>query len=152
MNFAKERLCERTRTGRSWNDAGGSVSVVKMIRVLVLLAALVPISTSGAETKAAEEIEHLIAHLGSSGCQFNRNGSWHTSERAVSHLRRKYEYLIKKNLVPSAEAFIERAAAQSSASGKPYLVKCGKTAAVPSAQWLSRELERYRANDGQQNH
>jgi hypothetical protein len=127
--------------------------VFRMTRLLVVLAVILPVSTLAAEVSTAtKEIEHLITHLGSSGCQFNRNGSWHTSERAVSHLKRKYDYLVKKNLVPSAEAFIERAASESSVSGKPYLVKCGDTAAVPSAKWLREELERYRANDGHEHH
>ena len=49
-----------------------------------------------------EEIEHLIAHLGSSGCRFHRNGSWYTAERAVSHLTRKYAHLRERSLVPTA--------------------------------------------------
>jgi hypothetical protein len=118
-----------------------------------LLAAVLPMPTIAAEADSAQkEIEYLIARLGSSGCQFNRNGSWHTSERAVSHLKRKYDYLLKRDLVPNAEAFIERAASESSVSGKPYLVKCGDAPAIPSAKWLREELEAFRANDAKEHH
>ena len=115
--------------------------------ILATLAlAMAPLSTPAAEVSDAEkEIVHLIAHLGASGCRFNRNGTWYTAERAVGHLKKKHDYLRKRNLVPDAEAFIERAAAASSMSGKPYLVKCGDAPAVPSAHWLGLELERYRA-------
>ena len=98
-----------------------------------------------ASTVVEAETKHLIAHLGASGCQFYRNGSWYDSERAVSHLNRKYEYLLKRGLVPDTEAFIERAATESSVSGKPYRVRCGDAPDVPSAKWLREELERYRA-------
>lgn len=120
-----------------------------MMRLAALLVALLPLAASAADGAVAEgEIAHLIAHLGASGCEFNRNGSWHTAERAVAHLNKKYDYLRKRGLVPDAEAFIERAAAESSISGKPYLVKCADGAAVPSAKWLRDELARYRAQRG----
>jgi hypothetical protein len=90
------------------------------------------------------EIAHLLEYLGSSGCQFQRNGSWYAPARAASHLNQKYEYLLKKGLVKSTESFIERAASESSASGKPYSVKCGNAAAVSSAVWLRDELQRFR--------
>ena len=99
---------------------------------------------AGPDDAARAEIAHLLQHLESSGCQFQRNGSWFAPARAAAHLEQKYEYLLKKRLVTSAETFIERAATQSSASGKPYSVKCGDSAAVPSAVWLKEELGRFR--------
>ena len=95
--------------------------------------------------EAKQEIAHLFAHLGSSGCEFNRNGTWYPSARAVSHLNRKYEYLLKKGWVRDTEAFIERAATQSSFTGKPYLVRCAGDPPIASAAWLRAELTRYRA-------
>lgn len=92
-----------------------------------------------------QEIEHLFSHLEQSGCQFQRNGTWHGSPDAASHLRQKYDYLRKKKLLGSAEDFIERAASQSSMSGKPYEVRCAPAAAVRSADWLGAELKRYRS-------
>ncbi|MGE0359022.1 MAG: DUF5329 domain-containing protein [Burkholderiales bacterium] len=114
--------------------------------LLALVAALFPgLATSadpGMRTEA--EIAHLMAHLRASGCQFNRNGTWHDAARAVEHIRSKYDYLKKRDLVPTAEAFIERAASASSMSGKPYLVKCGGAPAVESASWLREALANHR--------
>jgi hypothetical protein len=100
--------------------------------------------SAGPDDAARAEIAHLLRHLETSGCQFQRNGSWFQPARAAAHLNQKYEYLLKKGLVTSAETFIERAATQSSASGKPYSVRCGNAAAVPSAIWLQEELGRFR--------
>lgn len=91
------------------------------------------------------EIGHLFDQLRTSGCKFNRNGKWHSAQAASEHLQTKYDYLLKRNMVPSTEAFIERGAAGSSASGKPYQVQCGTAAPVDSAAWFSAELSRFRA-------
>lgn len=95
-----------------------------------------------------QEITHLISYLEVSGCQFNRNGTWYSAVDAVSHINKKYQYLLDKKLVASAEFFIEKAASVSSMSGKAYLVKCGSAEAQASAVWFTAELARYRqAND-----
>lgn len=91
------------------------------------------------------EIDALLGKLQASGCQFNRNGSWHTGAEAKGHLIRKLEYLEDKGTVASAEQFVELAASRSSSSGKPYLVRCGSEAPVESRQWLGRELSALRA-------
>ena len=91
-----------------------------------------------------EEISHLVSYLETSGCEFYRNGSWHTGKDASAHLKKKYQYLLDKKLVSSADSFIERAAKKSSMSGQPYMVRCDKLAAVESAAWFSAELARHR--------
>jgi Family of unknown function (DUF5329) len=63
----------------------------------------------------------------------------------VSHLNRKYEYLLERDLVADAEAFIKLAASESSASGKPYLVRCKGEAEMQSAVWLREALTKFRA-------
>jgi Family of unknown function (DUF5329) len=63
---------------------------------------------------ATKEISHLFECLNFSTCEFNRNGSWYKADKAAAHLNRKYEYLLRRNLVSSAEDFIERAATESS--------------------------------------
>jgi hypothetical protein len=103
-----------------------------------------PVWSAGPDEATRAEVAHLLKYLESSGCQFQRNGSWYASARAAEHLNQKYEYLLKKGLVTNAESFIERAATQSSRSGKPYSVKCGDAAAVASAAWLSEELSKFR--------
>jgi hypothetical protein len=91
------------------------------------------------------EVEHLLDYVARADCQFNRNGTWHQGPAARAHLKKKYDYLAKRNLAPSAEAFIERAATSSSMSGTAYQVRCGGGAATASGPWLSAELRRYRA-------
>jgi len=94
---------------------------------------------------ARAEVDALLTRLQSSGCQFNRNGSWYDGAEAKAHLLRKLEYLEKKDLVRNAEQFIELGASTSSSSGKPYMVKCGAAAPVDSKAWLSTELKAIRA-------
>ena len=60
------------------------------------------------------------------------------------NLRDKYKYLVASNLVNTAEEFIERAATESSFSGKPYEVRCNGGATMTSNQWLRKELTRIR--------
>ena len=125
-----------------------------MLKQHVLVATTLALSLSvfghaalAAELSASarQEIEHLFSHLEQSGCQFQRNGAWHSAPDAAAHLRQKYGYLRKKKLLGSTEDFIERAASQSSMSGKPYEVRCAQGAAVRSADWLGAELKLYRA-------
>jgi len=115
----------------------------------ILLASLITLSTVGAH--AAEpaapvrsEIEGLLTTLGTSQCQFYRNGSWHGGREAESHLRMKYEYIARHATVPSAEAFIDAAATKSSLSGEAYAVKCGAEPQQPSAAWLKARLQEQR--------
>lgn len=114
------------------------------LALLIVMLAL-PAASAEPDAAARTEIAHLLKYLETSGCQFRRNGSWYAPQRAASHLNQKYEYLLKKGLVTSAETFIERAATQSSASGQAYSVKCDDAAPVASADWLRDELQRFRA-------
>ena len=95
----------------------------------------------------AHEIEALIASLGASGCDFQRNGSWHAVKKAEEHLRRKYEWLRERNLAATAEQFIERAGTKSSMSGRAYQVRCPGQPIVTSAQWLRARLLELREHD-----
>ena len=115
-------------------------------RIAAILLATVPLLPHAAPPPPAarQEIAHLIAHLTASGCSFQRNGRWHDAAEAAKHLQRKYDYLLKRDLVASSEEFIARAASESSLSSKPYQVRCGASAAVASAAWLTAELTSYR--------
>lgn len=94
---------------------------------------------------ARAEVDALLARLQSSGCEFNRNGSWYSGTEAKGHLLKKLDYLEGKDMVKTAEQFIARGASGSSMSGKPYLVRCAGQAPVESAQWLTAELQALRA-------
>ena len=114
-----------------------------------LLVALLWLVLGGAhaqvpDTAARVEIDALFARLAASGCEFERNGSWYDAARAQKHLRRKYDYLLDRDLVPDAESFVARAATESSWSGKPYRVRCGDAAPVASREWFLEELKRVR--------
>ncbi len=114
--------------------------------LLAVLLVFLPVQAVWARPSAAEaeEIEHLIGYLTSSDCTFNRNGTWYAAQHAAQHLRDKYDYLLKRDLVTTAESFIERAASRSSLSGKPYLVRCGSAAPLQSETWFRTELKRFR--------
>lgn len=109
----------------------------------VLFASLADAATLSPAAK--NEIEALLSRLEASGCQFYRNGSWHSSGEAQAHLVRKLDYLVGKGVVASAEQFIERAATKSSTTGRAYLVKCGSNSPVQSGTWLFSQLRAMRA-------
>jgi len=116
-------------------------------RALALLLATLPLGARALMPgpQARLEIEHLFVHLEASGCEFYRNGSWHDAAAASAHLRGKYQALLDKGLVGSAEDFIERGASRSSVSGQAYQVRCGSAPAIDSAAWFNAELLRARA-------
>lgn len=102
------------------------------------------ISSAAPNAKAQREIDALIAELGTSSCEFERNGSWHDAKAARAHLQKKYDYLRKRNMADTAELFIERGASKSSMSGKAYRVRCPGKAAEPSERWFRQRLRTLR--------
>ena len=110
---------------------------------LGVLLGLPLLAQAAPSEKAKAEITGLMDNLANSGCQFQRNGDWHEAGEARAHLQRKYDYLLKKNLVDTSERFIQRAASKSSVSGKPYRVKCGALE-LDSAVWFDMQLQRLR--------
>lgn len=113
---------------------------------LLLLLALVAAVPAGAAPPpvAVREVEGLLAALGASGCDFQRNGSWYPAKRAEQHLRRKYDYLRERDKVATAEQFIALAGTRSSMSGGAYLVRCPGKPVVDSAAWLQGRLRALR--------
>ncbi|MCC2970821.1 DUF5329 domain-containing protein [Massilia sp. IC2-476] len=96
------------------------------------------------------EIDGLMAKMSNSGCQFERNGSWHSGADASKHLLRKLDYIEgRRETLQSAEQFIDLAASKSSFSGRSYRVKCGSGETLPSRDWLHRELKTLRATGRQ---
>ena len=106
---------------------------------------LVSIARAEPPVNVQREINFLLSYIGSSGCEFYRNGTWSDSKTAQTHLRGKYNYLVARNQINTTEDFIERAATESSLSGQSYKVRCHGSATVPSKQWLRDELTRIRA-------
>ena len=97
-----------------------------------------------ASPASQREVAQLLDFVAKSDCQFNRNGSWYDAKKARDHLQEKYDYLNRRGQAPTAETFIERAATQSSMSGKAYQVRCGSQPVMSSASWLTTELKRLR--------
>ncbi|WP_207883091.1 DUF5329 domain-containing protein [Pseudomonas sp. 30_B] len=118
-----------------------------MRRPASLLFAAFLLACTGAhaalDAKAQREITQLLDFVEHSDCRFIRNGSEYPGNEARAHLQKKLDYLENKDLVSSAEDFIERAASKSSMSGKPYQVSCpGGT--QDTSTWLNTELKRLR--------
>ncbi len=111
---------------------------------LVVAVALLPASQAAPPARAQEEINYLLHFVKVSGCAFYRNGTWYDSAKAEGHLHDKYTMLAARNQIQSAEDFIDKAATQSSLSGRPYVVRCEGVAAAASRQWLSDALAHHR--------
>jgi hypothetical protein len=113
--------------------------------LLMLGLLLVPVAHAELPINTQVEVDFLLGYIEGSTCEFYRNGTWHDSKAAYAHLRDKYRYLVARNLISSAEDFIEKAATQSSLSGQPYKVRCQDGATMTTNQWLHAELVRFRA-------
>jgi len=91
---------------------------------------------------AEKEIEHLLKYVSNSDVTFLRNGDSHKPKEAAEHIRKKYDYYLKK--ISSAEDFVRLSATKSALSGKVYHVKLADGTKKTNAEWLLAELERYR--------
>jgi hypothetical protein len=91
------------------------------------------------------EIDQLLEALKTSGCKFQRNGTWHDGPRAAKHLATKRDYYRGTDRIHSAEDFIRLAGSESSMSGKAYRVACPDKPEVDSKVWLETELRPIRA-------
>ena len=115
-----------------------------LVTASLLMASASALAAPNATTQ--REITGLLQALEHSGCRFQRNGSWHEAAEARSHLQRKYDYLLKRNLAGSAEQFIDNAASRSSISDKPYRVACPNRPEQDSAPWFRQQLARLRGS------
>src|ERR1700743_1178927 len=110
-----------------------------MTRLLAILAlSLFQLSALAAEPPRATQLEvgYLLSRVEASGCSFYRNGTWYDAAHAKAHLQTKYQYLAARNLIATADDFIDKAATASSFSGKAYRIKCGTSPEVESGPWL----------------
>jgi hypothetical protein len=117
-----------------------------MTKLSSLLIGLCLVSIGHAAPLAGveNEINFLLGDIEQSGCEFFRNGTWHDAKAAQAHLRDKYNYLRSRNLINTTEDFIDKAATQSSFSGRPYQVRCDGGTVEMSSQWLRDELAKFR--------
>jgi hypothetical protein len=120
-------------------------STMRYITQFALAACLwtltVPLYAAPTADATRNEINALLTALQSSGCDFNRNGSWYSGPDARAHLQKKFEYLEKSSALTSTEQFIALGASQSSSSGQAYLVRCPGAPALESKVWLNTQLK-----------
>lgn len=112
---------------------------------MVSLGLVLGVSARSDPTPASQaEVAWLLTFVEQSGCAFNRNGTWYDSKRAREHLRTKYEALLARHQVETADDFITRGASASSFSGKAYQVRCGTDPVQGSREWLRDALRKFR--------
>ncbi|MEG1680763.1 MAG: DUF5329 family protein, partial [Stenotrophomonas sp.] len=74
---------------------------MKLICNFLLAAslALIALPATAAPSAATQrEITGLMHALETSGCRFQRNGTWYDAVAARGHLQRKYDYLLKRDM------------------------------------------------------
>jgi hypothetical protein len=115
---------------------------------LVLILTALPFTFAKAQPppNVQTEIDYLLQSIETSGCSFYRNGTWYDGAQARAHLRTKYDYLAGRQLIGTAEDFIDKAATKSSISGQPYKIRCQDSIEVDSGPWLYQMLGQYRAS------
>jgi len=118
---------------------------IRSLKVMALGLVIAPVAFAAPPVIVQQEINHLIRYIGDSGCAFKRNGTWNNSKTAESHVRGKYDFLVKLGQIDTTRDFIDKAATESSMSGQPYEIRCGGDLPMPSNLWLSNELARYQA-------
>ena len=118
-----------------------------LLRFLAIVAlSCFPGTSSSAELSPSTqaEVKALLENLRTSECRFYRNRTWHDGAAAHDHLRRKFNYLVKKGLIAKTEDFIAHAATKRSITGEPYQVQCPGRDPELSGAWLIHELEHLR--------
>ncbi|MFC3150732.1 DUF5329 family protein [Litoribrevibacter euphylliae] len=120
---------------------------MKHVKLLSVLTLLLPLHgyASDLNPEAEKQINHLLSFVSASSCKFMRNGTWHEASDAAKHIKKKYDYVLDKGLVDTAEDFIKYSATKSSFSGKKYKVKCDTAPEIESSEWLLSELTLYRS-------
>ena len=128
---------------RMWMEGTARPISQLMMAAGISLIAIVTNGQIQATPQATQEIKGLLDFVEHSECQFVRNGSEYPGPRARAHLEKKLNYLEGKNMVNSAEDFIDLAATKSSMSDRVYEVRCSE-GVEPASTWLKRELQRQR--------
>ena len=114
------------------------------MRKLILCLLFSGLGFSGfAQTPAAsekEKIASLIAVIEKlEGAKFIRNGTEYDGKAAAEHLRLKWSKAGSK--VKTAEDFIDRCAAKSSMSGKPYQIRFADGTVKEAGEFLREKLK-----------
>lgn len=151
---AAPTLSRRGRAATRWSRladrllaaaAGVRLSEGRSLLILLASLAFLPFADAAQTQETQTEISYLLTYIGSSRCEFFRNGSWYDAKQAEDHLRSKYAALSAGGGEHTAEEFIEKTATKSSFSGRAYEVRCGGGDIVSTHDWLMDALTRFRA-------
>ena len=115
--------------------------VLRLITVCMLACLfLVQPGIAGAASPGEQtRIDRLLDALGrQKDLVFIRNGSEHTAEAAVKHLKLKRRRA--ENRITTAEQFIDMLASSSSLSQKPYMIQRPGQTPKPAGQYLHNLL------------
>lgn len=131
-------------TGTTEPPETGSVAVVPEAPVPAPAADTAPVVPAAARSIPWRvEVDSLLAFLGrQSDWVFLRNGSRHTAEEAVAHLRLKWKR--QDGRIRSTDDFIDLCATRSSFTGRAYRVRFPDGSERDAADVLREELERVR--------
>lgn len=114
-----------------------------MKKYIILMSILISSATQADVPKnQIKEVNHLLNYVKTSSCTINRNGSEHKGEKALKHIKKKYNYF--RDDIKTTEDFIEYSATKSTMSGKSYIAYCPDKKPVKTQDWLLEELNRYR--------
>ncbi len=111
--------------------------------MVILLIVFSKIALADVPAEQINEVEHLLDFVKHSHCTINRNGRDYNAEKALEHIKNKYNYF--RDDIKSTEDFIKLSATKSTMSGKYYIVRCTDNKIIKTMDWLLAELKRYRA-------
>lgn len=113
------------------------MNVKKMTGLFLALLMLAPASWARLSAQEEARVQAMLTALSQQqGLVFIRNGSEHTREEAVSHLRLKLKNT--RNRINTADQFIDKVASSSSITGKPYTVRIPGKGDESAAPFLHR--------------
>ncbi|MFW2373964.1 MAG: DUF5329 family protein [Gammaproteobacteria bacterium] len=107
---------------------------------ILFLVSIISMPAFGSDMQ--NEIDHLLAFVEKTPCQYERNKDMHSGKDAAKHIKRKYDYF--KDEIDSTEKFIELSATKSTMSGKYYMIHCTGQPAIKAQDWLLQELKNHR--------
>jgi len=115
-----------------------------LIALILLYLPLASTQALAVPPETEREITQLLDFIGSSSCEFERNGTTYTPIEARSHIELKYRNT--RGYIDNSEDFIKYAATKSSFSGRTYTIRCGEQEQT-TATWLQQALKRIRAGE-----
>ncbi len=69
------------------------MNLLKPLLPALALATSLTTTAAPLPPAARADVDALLTRLQSSGCEFNRNGSWYSGAEAKAHLLKKLDYL-----------------------------------------------------------